>query len=174
MPRSARRRRRVSLERGRLTAPADRQLVKDLIREAAVSGCRLFRGPARLRWIGAGVDLLLDLQTLLARTCQSHNWVGAEGQAGLLAVGLRITHPPKFGADRHDFKVEPAAVRKLVRFLAGFATLKPSDPLVVTRTWAFWSHFVLGWRHSVLGRLQKTWTSMDVRKRRRTKNPRVS
>jgi hypothetical protein len=57
-------------------------------------GPLLFRCPSGLRRIGAGLDLLLHFQALVARSRQSHDRVGAEGQAVLLAVGLCVAQPP--------------------------------------------------------------------------------
>jgi hypothetical protein len=68
--------------------------VDDLESIRSADGPLLFRGSSRLRRIGAGVDLLLHFQALVARSRQSHDRVGAEGQAVLLAVGLCIAQPP--------------------------------------------------------------------------------
>jgi hypothetical protein len=48
----------------------------------------LFRGPARLRGIGGGGNLLFFLQALRARNRQSYDGVSTERKASFLAVGF--------------------------------------------------------------------------------------
>jgi hypothetical protein len=80
----------------------------------------LLGGAARLCGGDAGVDLLLYLQALSRAAASVTTGVGAESQAVLLAVLLGVAQPPEFGTDWGDFEVEPAAVRKLLRFLTRF------------------------------------------------------
>jgi hypothetical protein len=102
-------------------------------------GALLFGGAARLRRVDAGVDLLLDLQALLARRCQAHNRVGAKCQPVFLAAGLGVAQPPELGPNRGHFKVQAATIGSLVSFLTrlGVFDLRFS---AAAQVWAFWSH----------------------------------